>query len=323
MYNQKSELQERTMHIVVFGTGGVGGYFGGRLAQAGEHITFIARGEHLRAMLANGLLVESIDGDFSVQPVIATDDPSKVSGVDAVLLCVKAWQIPQSARAILPMLNPDTFIVPLQNGLEAPSKLVEFLGREHVLGGVCGLFSHLASPGHIQHTAAKPWVAFGELDNLSSDRSQKLLHVFEHAGVVAEIPADINTAMWRKFLFVSAFSGIGAVTRTPVGAFRSLEGTRQMLIEALHECYSLAIAQGIQLPVESVTNILAAIDKYPPGEIPSLQRDIMNGCPSELEAQIGAVVRMGKMLGIPTPVYSYIYHSLLPQELLARDAFGL
>ena len=306
------------MHIVVFGAGGVGGYFGGRLALAGEKVTFIARGDHLNAMLTDGLVVESLKGDFTVRPVVATDDPAKVVHADVVLVCVKAWQVPSAAKAICLLLGSDTFVVPLENGLEAPSQLAEILGREHVLGGVCGIFSHLASPGHIQHTAANPWVSFGELDNHPSVRAKNLLKAFEHAGVKAEIPADISLEMWRKFLFVSAFSGIGAIARVPVAGFRSQEGTRQMLEDALHECYSVAAAQGITLPSDSVKLILAAIDKYPPGEISSLQRDIITGRPSELEAQIGAVVRMGKKLNIPTPVYGFMYHSLLPQELIAR-----
>jgi 2-dehydropantoate 2-reductase len=306
------------MHIVVFGAGGVGGYFGGRLAKAGEHVTFIARGEHLQAMLANGLTVESIDGDFTVQPVTATDVPSQVADVDVVLVCVKAWQVPQAAKAIIPLLVHNTYVIPLQNGLEAPSQLAEIIGRGHVLGGVCGIFSYLVSPGLIRHTGAVPWIAFGELDNHASSRAQNLLHIFEHAGISAEIPPDINLALWRKFLFVSAFSGIGAITRVPVGVFRSQDGTRQMLEDALKECYSVALAQGLHLPADGVTQIMSAIDQYPPDSISSFQRDVLAGRPSELEEQIGAVVRMGKMLNLPTPVYSFIYHSLLPQENLAR-----
>ncbi len=306
------------MHIVVFGAGGVGGYFGGRLAQAGEKVTFIARGEHLHAMLANGLSVESIKGDFKVQPVNATDDTSQVADVDVLLVCVKAWQVPKAAKVIIPMLGPDTFVVPLENGLEAPSQLAEILGREHVLGGACGLFSHIAAPGLIRHTGSEPWINFGELDNHPSSRTQNLMNIFEHAGISAEIPADINLAMWQKFFFVSPFSGIGAITRVPVGMLRSQQGTRQMLIDALQECYSVATAQGIHLSVDRISDIMAAIDKYPPQNIPSLQRDIMAGRQSELEAQIGAVVRMGKMHNIPTPVYTFIYYSLLPQEMLAR-----
>jgi 2-dehydropantoate 2-reductase len=306
------------MHIVVFGAGGVGGYFGGRLAQAGETVTFIARGEHLEAMLADGLIVESINGDFTIQPVTATDDTTKVKAVDVVLVCVKTWQIPKAAKAIMSLLEPDTFVVPLENGVEAPVQLAEILGRQHILGGVCGIASRIASPGHILHTGIQPWVAFGELDNHPSSRTRNLLQSFEHASIKAEIPSDINIAIWNKFLFITAVSGIGAVTRVPMGIYRSQQGTRKMLEDALQECYSVAIAQGIHLPVDSVAKTLARIDALPPGTMASMQRDIMDGHPSELEAQNGAIVHLGRMHDIPTPVHEFIYHSLLPQESLAR-----
>jgi 2-dehydropantoate 2-reductase len=310
------------MHIVIFGAGGVGGYFGGRLARAGEKVTFIARGEHLQAMLTNGLHVESINGDFTIHPVTATDDTTQVDAVDVVLVCVKTWDIPRAAKAIMPMLDPDTFVVPLENGVEAPSQLAEILGREHILGGLCRMASRIASPGYIQHTAIEPSIAFGELDNHPSSRAQKLLQSFKHAGVSAEIPPDINVAVWQKFLFISAVSGIGAVTRVPFGIFRSIEGSRQLLEDALRECYSVALAQGIHLPVDSVANTLAYIDTLPPGTMASMQRDILDGRPSELEAQNGALVHMGRILNIPTPVHTFIYHSLLPQESIARGLKG-
>ncbi len=306
------------MHIVVFGAGGVGGYFGGRLAQAGEYVTFIARGDHLQAMLANGLYVESIKGNFIIQPVNATDDRATVQGVDVVLMCVKTWDINRAAKALIPMLEEGTYVVPLENGVQASSQLAEIIGIEHVVGGLCRITSRIASPGHIQHTAIEPYIALGELDRRKSTRCQELLRVLNHAGLSAEIPADINVAIWQKFLFISAVSGIGAITRVPFGSFRSFEGTRQMVIDALQECYSIAIAQGIQLPVDSVASTLAYIDGLPPDTTASMQRDIMDGHPSELEAQNGALVRMGKSLGIPTPVHTYIYNCLLPQERLAR-----
>lgn len=306
------------MHIVIFGSGGVGGYFGGRLAHAGEKVTFIARGEHLRAMLANGLFIDSINGDFAIQPVTATDDTTQVDAVDAILVCVKTWDITRAARAIVPMLSSDTFVVPLENGVEAPSQLAEILGKKHVLGGLCRIASRIASPGHIQHTAIDPSVVFGEPDNHLSSRAQQLLKSFQHAGVSAEIPPDINVAIWQKFLFISAVSGIGAITRVPFGQFRSLHGTRKMLEDALGECYSIALAQGIHLPAESVAKTLAYIDSLPPTTMASMQRDIIDGRPSELEAQNGALLHMGQLLNIPTPVHAFIYHSLLPQENLAR-----
>jgi 2-dehydropantoate 2-reductase len=307
------------MHIVIFGAGGVGGYFGGRLAKAGETVTFIARGEHLQALLSNGLIVESINGDFTVQPVIATDDTSKVRNVDAILVCVKTWQIPAAAKAILPMLGPDTFVIPLGNGVEAPKQLAEILGIEHILGGLCRIASRIASPGHIQHTGIDPSIAFGELDNHPSSRTRNLLQSFTNAGVAAEIPPDINVAVWQKFLFICAVSGIGAVTRVPIGMFRSQAGTRQLLEDALDECYSVAIAQGIHLPVGSVADTLAYIDSLASGTMASMQRDIMEGHPSELDAQNGAIVHMGRKYNIPTPVHSFIYYSLLPQENHARS----
>ena len=306
------------MHVVVFGSGGVGGYFGGRLAQSGENITFIARGQHLQAMLTEGLKVKSINGDFVVQNVMATDDPSIVKDVDAVLVCVKTWQLSQASDAILTMIGPETFVVPLQNGVQAPAQLSESLGIERVVGGLCRIASHIISPGNIQHNGIDPYIAFGELNNQKSSRSQNLLKCFEHAGVNAEIPSDINVSMWKKFLFISAVSGIGALTRAPIELCRSLQGTRQMLVAALQECYLVALAQGIHLQPESVTETLVYIDSLPPGTIPSMQRDIMDGHPSELEAQNGAIVNLGHIHNIPTPVHAFIYHSLLPQENLAR-----
>jgi 2-dehydropantoate 2-reductase len=270
-------------------------------------------------MLTNGLVVESINGDFTIRPVIATDDSTKVNAVDAVLVCVKTWQIPNAAKAIMPLIGPDTFVVPLENSVEASSQLAEILGREHILGGLCRITSRIASPGHIQHTGINPSVVFGELDNRPSSRSQNLLQSFTRAGISAEIPPDINVAVWLKFIFISAISGIGAVTRVPVGMFRSQPGSRHLLEEALNECYMVAVAQGIHLPEDSVVNTLAYIDTLAPDTMASMQRDIIDGHPSELEAQNGAVVHMGRVHNISTPVHSFIYNSLLPQENLARS----
>ncbi len=310
------------MHIVVFGTGGVGGYFGGRLAQAGESVTFIARGEHLHAMRTNGLQVNSIKGDFSIRPVSVTDDTRQVRDVDAVLVCVKTWQIPAAANAIKPMLGPSTVVVPLGNGVENAAQLAEVLGDEHVADGMCRIASRIAAPGVIQHSVIEPYVAFSELDNHPSERTERLLQAFLHAGVKAEIPVDIRAAVWNKFLFISAGSGMGAVTRVPFDAFRSIDGTRQLLIEALRECQAVAVAQGVDLPLDSIDATLAFIDALPPGTTASMQRDIMAGRPSELEAHNGAIVRLGRKLNIPTPVHALIYYSLLPQETLARKSAG-
>ena len=307
------------MKIAVFGTGGVGGYFGGRLAQSGEEVIFIARGKHLQAIKDNGLKIDSINGDFIVQPVQATDNPEEVGIVDMVLVGVKAWQVSDAAAAMQPVVGPQTFVLPLQNGVEAPSQLAAVLGQEHVLGGLCGLIAYIAEPGHICHTGADPFIRFGELDNRPSDRVEWLRKAFERtSGITVNIPADIHVAMWQKFVLIAAWSGMGAITRAPIGIFRSQPGTRQMLERAIFEIYDVGRACDIDLPEGVIVNTMKFLDALPSEGTASMQRDIMNGKPSELEAQNGAVVRLGQEVGVETPVNNFIYNSLLPMEMRAQ-----
>lgn len=307
------------MRIALFGTGGVGGYFGGRLAQAGEDVVFIARGRHLQAMREDGLRVDSILGDFGVLPVQATDNPAEVGQVDAILVAVKAWQVPEAAEAMRPMVGPETFVVPLLNGVEAPAQLAAVLGQAHVLGGLCRIISYIAGPGHIHHTGIDPYIAFGELDRGYSERVERLHAVLAGAqGLTVDVPADIQVAMWRKFLLIAPWSGMGAVTRAPIGVFRSLPETRLMLKQAMAEVAAVARARDIALPDGLVEQTMAFVDGLPADGTASMQRDIIEGRPSELEAQNGAVVRLGREADVVTPVNAFIYHSLLPLELRAR-----
>jgi 2-dehydropantoate 2-reductase len=306
------------MRIAVFGTGGVGGYFGGRLAQGGQDVVFIARGAHLHAIQTTGLRVDSIKGDFVVSPAQASDDPVQVGPVDAVLVGVKAWQIPDAAQAMRPLIGEQTIVVPLENGVEAPEQLATVLGAEHVLGGLCQISAFIAGPGYIRHVGIEPYVAFGEMDGRPSERAGRLLQAFERAGVEAVIPADIQVAMWDKFIFIAAVSGVGAVTRSPMGVYRSLSETRRMLVEAMQEIFAVAKARGVNMPGDVIEKRLLFTDNQPASVVASMQRDILEGRPSELMSQNGAVVRMGQVLGVPTPVNTFIYTCLLPQELRAR-----
>jgi 2-dehydropantoate 2-reductase len=308
------------MRIAIFGSGGVGGYFGGRLAQAGHEVIFIARGQRLQAMREQGLQVESLNGDFMIRPVEATDQPATVGPVEAVLVAVKAWQVSEAAEAMRPMVGPETFVVPLQNGVEAPAQLAAVLGREHVLGGLCRIVSFMVRPEQVRHVGADPpYLAFGELDNRASERAQRLYQAFRQAqGVEVEIPADIQAAMWGKFMQICAWSGIGAITRSPVGVWRSLPETRQMWQDALAEVFAVAQARQIGLTEAMVAQVTAYVDVLPANATASMQRDIMNGRPSELQAQNGAVVRLGREVGAPTPTHAFIYQALLPLELKAR-----
>lgn len=310
------------MKIAVFGTGGVGGYFGGRLAQSGEDVTFIARGKHLEAIRRDGLEVASVAGDFRIAPAQATDDPATLGPVDLVLLGVKAWQVTEAAEAMQPLVGSDTAVLPLENGVETVGILGGVVGRNHVLGGLCTIVSMIESPGHIRHAAIDPpAVRFGELDNRVTPRVERIRDAFDRArGCVVEVPEDIQRAIWQKFVFIASWSGIAAVARVPIGVIRSNAESRALLLEALDEALAVGRARGVNLPDEVRTATIAFYDSLAKGGTASMQRDVTAGKPSELESQTGAIVRMGKASGVPTPVNSVVYRALLPGELVVRGS---
>ncbi len=307
------------MRVAVFGTGAVGGYFGGRLAEAGEDVHFVARGRHLAAMREHGLRISSIAGDLLLHPAQVSDSPSSIGPVDVVLVGVKAWQVEAAAGDLRPLVGEHTMVVPLQNGIEAPGQLAAVLG-ERVVGGLCRVLAYVEGPGHIRHAGVEPYIAFGELDGAKSERVESLRLALSRArGVKVEVPADIRTAMWDKFVFIAALSGVGAVARAPVGTIRREPETRRLLELALHEIQAVALGSGVPLPADTAAKTLAYIDTLPDHTTASMQRDIIQGRPSELEAQIGAVVRLGRRLDIAVPVHRAIYGALLPQERKARS----
>ena len=312
------------MRIAVFGVGGVGGYFGARLAQAGEEVIFIARGEHLEAISQQGLRLESPKGDHLVYPAACSADPVQVGRVDVVLVGVKAWQVPEAAQAIRPLVDAGTVVIPLQNGVEAPDQLASVLDlpgkQRRVLGGLCRISSYIAGPGHIRHVGIEPYIAFGALDGLLVELAARLVESFRRSGVQAEIPNDIRMAMWKKFVFIASISGVGAVARLPVGEVRQVPQTRHLLLQALEETAAVGRGCRVNLPQDTALLTLAQIDSLPPGTIPSMQRDILERRPSELDSQTGAVVRLGEQCAIPTPVHAFLYAALLPAELSARHA---
>jgi 2-dehydropantoate 2-reductase len=306
------------VRIAVVGAGGVGGYFGGRLALAGHDVAFIARGAHLKAIREHGLRVESINGDFTIAPAEGTDDPAGVGRVDAAIVAVKTWQLPEVARAMRPLVGPATVVLPLLNGVEASDQLAEVLGRDHVLGGLCRIIAEIVEPGHIRHPGVDPSVILGELDDRRTERVGLLRRAFVDAGVRAEIAPAIQAALWEKFMMIATVSAIGAVTRVPAGAWRTLPGTRAMAEASLREVVAVASARGVKVAPDKVAATMAFIDAIPSTGTASMQRDIMDGKPSELESQSGAVVRLGAEAGVPTPTHDFLYHALLPQERAAR-----
>ena len=307
------------MKIAIFGSGGVGGYFGGRLAQAGQDVTFIARGAHLAAVTESGLRVDSIGGDFAVHPARATDSPQSMGHVDLVILATKAWQLDSAIEQMKPLVGAGTMILPLLNGMEHMDVLLAAFGREHVLGGLCRLSAFVAAAGHIRHVGIPPFIAFGELDNSKSARVDSLREMFSALnGITVDVPADINVAMWEKFVFISGTSGVGAFTRQPIGEFRANPETRTMLFNAMNETAAVARARGIPLSESFVSDTMKRIDTIQPDVMASMQKDMMEGRPSELNEQTGAVIRMGRAVGVPTPTHEAIYAKLLPLENKAR-----
>ena len=306
------------MKIGVIGAGAVGGYFGGRLAASGQDVVFLVRGKTLDALRAGPLRVRSINGDFEV-PVRATNEPAEMDGIDVVLVAVKTWQVPEAAESIRQMRSPNCLAVPLQNGMEAPAQLASVLGPGRVAGGLCRIVAEAVGPGQIDHYWAEPSIEFGQLEPLrNADRLEFLRAAFTAARVRCDIPPDIGLAMWRKFLFIAPWGSLGAVTGLPVGQIRSAPQLRARLVSALEEVAQIARAEGKDLGTNGVSKTMAVLDGLAPDTTSSMQRDIMAGRPSELEAQTGAVVRFGRQTGVPTPVHDEIYAGLLPLERKAR-----
>ncbi len=309
------------MRIAVFGCGGVGAYFGGRLAQIGQDVTFIARNENLAVMRSQGLKVGSIAGDFILDRVQVTNNPAEVGVVDYILCSVKSWQVTAAARAMRPMVGPDTLVIPLQNGVEAPAQLASILDPSNVLGGLCAIIAFLASPGHVKHSGANPLIRFGHLDNHADPRINALSEIFNHcSGVKSSIPDDIVVAMWQKFMLITPWSGLGAVSRAPIGVLLEQPETRSLLSQSIEEIYHVGLALGVNIPPDSVERTMATLQDIPPNSTTSMQRDLVRGRPSELDAQNGAVVRLAHEAGVDTPINRFFLYSLRSLELRARGA---
>ncbi len=305
------------MNIVVFGAGGVGGYFGGKLAQAGNDVTFIARGKHLQAIKSNGLQVKSIQGNFKVHPKV-TDDVASIKHPDLVILGVKSWQVEDVAVQLKPIIGEKTMVLPLQNGADNADKLREVLPHKNVLAGLCKIVSRVESPGIIDHFAFDPEIVFGEYDNEKSKRVQNVSALFDKAGIKNKVSDDIHLDIWKKFLFIATVSGIGALTRVEFGVMRNDEHIRQIMYQTANEIVAVANAKGIALTNDDIEMLLKVVDNLNAKTTASMQRDIMEGRPSELDNFNGYIVRQGKELHITTPANSFTYHCLLPQEKKAR-----
>lgn len=309
------------MKIAIIGSGGVGGYFGAKMAKSGYDVTFLARGEHLKAIHSHGITVKSILGDFKIDSVKATDTIREIGFADLILLGVKAWQIKEIAPELKTIIKKDTTILPLQNGVLAAEELMEQIDKNNIIGGLCRIISKIESPGVINHFGVVPSIVFGELDNSHKERIRKMKKVFDDSGINSHISSDIYSDLWKKLMMICT-SGLLAVTRTTNGELRELKETRQMMIDLFNEIYSLAQKIGIDIEHDYVDKTVSIIDSLPYESTSSLTRDVWEGKPSEIEYQNGTIVRLGEKHGVDTPINKFIFNCILPMELKARKALA-
>ena len=309
------------MRIAVLGTGGIGGYFGGRLAAAGHDVTFVARGPHLEAIRDHGLVVTSVAGDVTVKPAQVTDDVASIGPVDVVLLAVKTWQLPPVLASLPSLVGPDTAVITTQNGVEAPDQVAGVVGRAAVLPGIAKIFAFIDGPGRITHAGGPASLAFDEWSaapGATSDRVTRLREAVTASGAVSPVPDDIWAELWSKMLFVVPFGGLGAALDATIGELRSQPPRRALLQDAMREVETLARARGIRLPERVVAGTMAFVDDQPADATTSLQRDLLEGRPSELDAWTGAVVRLAGESGVDVPL-----HRLLLEVLTSRHPGAL
>lgn len=303
------------MKVAVYGAGGVGGYFGGRLARSGVDVAFIARGSHLAALRSGGLRVRSIHGDFSVEPVRATADPGDPGPVDYVLVTVKSYHTAQVAAGLQPLLHADTAVVSLQNGVGNEEQLAAAAGPERVVGGAAYIFSVVSEPGVIQHTAGPASIVAGEWRGGHSDRVARLVKACLAAGITAEESADIRAALWTKFAFICAQAATTAAIRLPIGEIRAAPASRELFLRLATEVCEVAEAEGVELPADLPGRHLAFAGTLEHGSYSSLYHDLSQGHPMELEALLGEVTRRGERAGVATPMSQALYAVLQPWQL--------
>lgn len=301
--------------IAVVGAGGVGSYFGGLLAAAGHDVRFLARGENLAALRRKGLRISNGSRDWSVPEVRASDDPQDIGEVDFVLLCVKTPQLPAALDALGPLAGEDTAVVTVQNGVEAPEQVAARIGRRRVLPGSVRVVASMAGPGETRHVGPPGALGFAEWDSTVSDRVVRLREVLRDASVTVPEPSDIWADLWAKFLLVAPIGSLGAATGgATIGELRSRAGTRNILVAGMREIYETGIELGIKLPGDAVDTATGLMDRQSPDVTSSLQRDILAGRPSELEAWTGAVVRLAGRAGRTAPVHEMLYELLAMRE---------
>ncbi len=299
------------MRIAIFGSGGVGAYFGGRLAAGGDEVFFIARGAHLSAMRERGLRILSPNGNLHLPHIVATDDPKSIGPVDVVLFTVKLYDMATAIERLRPLLGPATVVVPFQNGVDASEMLARALGPDPVAGGTTYIVAAISDPGAITHTALGRLI-FGSLQPAQQPALERLYERCKAAGIDATLSDRILSDIWMKFARLTVFSGMTAVTRCPIGPIREDPELWAMFRQAIAESVAVARAKGIDLPETMPQDITNAVGSMPPESKSSMLGDLERGKPLELPWLSGAIVRIGREVGVPTPTHQFIATVLKP-----------
>jgi 2-dehydropantoate 2-reductase len=299
------------MRIAIMGSGGVGGYFGGRLAAAGADVTFIARGEHLEALRTRGLRIESPAGDVHLSRVNAVEDPANAGAVDLIFFTLKLYDTEAGVRQIAPIVGPNTTVVSFQNGVESLDTMTRAFGRGHVAGGTTHVAAVIAKPGVIRHTAMGRLI-FGSVDGARLPVLDELLEATKSAGFEGAISDRIMVDIWEKFARLTVFSGMTAIARAPIGQVVNDPDLLAMLEAALHESIAVARGRQVPLPDRMYDEVIEAFRSLPPHAKSSMLEDLERGRPLELPWLSGAVVRIGEAVGVPTPTHRQIVALLRP-----------
>ncbi len=299
------------MKIVMFGAGGVGGYFGGRLARAGCDVAFVARGAHLEALRRDGLRIVSPKGDAHVTTVRVSADPAELGPADVVLFTVKLYDAEAAAAQLAPLVGPDTMVVTLQNGVDAVDIVARHVGRAHTAGGVAYVAAVIDPPGTIRHTALDALIV-GELDGAMSPRLLALKAAADRAGFGFTASPHILVDQWSKFARLSVFSAMTAITRSPIGVLRAQPELMAMLERAAWETIAVGRAHGVPLEDGVMGEVLTMMQGLPPQAQSSMLSDLERQRPLELPWLSGAVVRLGRAKDVPTPIHEFVATVLSP-----------
>jgi 2-dehydropantoate 2-reductase len=302
------------MRIIVMGVGGVGGYFGAKLAAGGADVTFVARGAHGEAIRRDGLLVRSFQGDFRVQPARCFVDPAEAPPADIALFCVKLTDTEAAARALLPIVEAGADVFTFQNGVESADMLDDVFGKGRTVPGVAYISATLGAPGEVVHKAFVPRLVFGEPDGAKSPRVQALAVAYAAAGVAVDTVSNIQRALWLKFVMLASFASSTALTRAPIGRLREEPRTRRLLLALLDEAFAVAEAKKVGLTSADHERIIAELDAVDSAARASMAFDLENGKPLESPYLSGAIVRIGEQLGVPTPTHRFFSDALAVWE---------